>query len=245
MGFLNHMYGLAEKRAHALESDIPETYPPVRSFRQALKPMAIIAEVKYATPAEGDLGIREDPETLAGIYESLGASVISCLTEPCFFKGNLDHIRRIRSVSALSVLMKDFIIDERQIQAGRAVGADAFLLITEMLNLEELGRLYSFGKGLGMDILVEVHSYEGLDKALAIGADIIGVNSRDLSTLKVLRDRHDEMISHIPTSAIKVAESGIDTGRRLKELKEMGYDAALIGRAVVKADTRGRVFLCG
>ena len=225
---------------------LDETTPyPVRSLKKALVDMAVIAEVKYATPSDGDLGLKHDASHLAREYEALGASAISCVTEPKYFAGDIEYLSRIRSACSLPVLMKDFIVDERQIQAGRNAGADAFLLITEMLSLDECRRLFSFGRALGMDCLVEVHGREGLEKAQSIGADIIGVNVRNLSTLKVHPDLHEEMIGYIPQGITKVAESAITSGSRLRELKDIGYDAALVGRAMANTKTREDVFSCG
>ncbi len=245
MEFLTRMYALSKERSKRLGNMVHAPSSPVRPFRTVLKDMAVIAEVKYATPSEGNLGISHDPAYLAREYASLGAGAISCLTEPWYFAGDMAYIRQIRAACSLPVLMKDFIVDERQIEAGRAFGADAFLLVTELLSLEECERLHAFGKGLGMDCLVEAHGFEGLEKALRIGADIIGINVRDLATLKVHTDRHKEMIAHIPKRIIRVAESGITSSQRLRELKDLGYDAALIGRAMVQESTRRDVFSCG
>lgn len=218
---------------------------PVRELRPVLRNMAVIAEVKYATPAEGDLGITLSPSELAAQYESLGAAAVSCLTEPCFFRGSLDHLSQVRAACSLPVIMKDFIADERQIAAGRAAGADAVLLITEMLSSAELRRLFECARSLGMDCLVEVHGPEGLEKAMSAGARIIGVNARDLTTLKVDPARHEEMASLLPPGVARVAESGVTSSRRLGELRSLGYDAALIGRAMGAEHTRREIFGCG
>jgi indole-3-glycerol phosphate synthase len=242
--FLKQMYQSSLKRAAKMPS--LEDFPlPVRSFKDALMGMAVIAEVKYATPKDGLLGITQDPASLAQSYEKNGARAISCLTEPDFFAGSLDYLGIIRSSCNLPILMKDFIMDERQIAAGRAQGADAVLLITEMLSFQELAELFVYGSDLGMDCLVEIHTREGLDKALGIGAPIIGVNSRDLVSLQVDPKRHEELVGHIPADVIKVAESGITSGRRLAELKDMGYDAALIGRALADETRMQEIFHVG
>jgi indole-3-glycerol phosphate synthase len=244
MDFLQKMYALSRKRAAALMPT--KDYPyPVRPFKEALKGMAVIAEVKYATPKDGLLGLTDGPATIACDYERLGASAISCLTEPKYFAGCLEYIGIIRSSCSLPVMMKDFIVDERQIMAGRALGADAFLLITEMLSIKELKALYACGKDLGMDCLVEVHGEDGLDKAVAVGAEIIGVNSRDLKTLQVNPFKHEEIVRHIPREVVKVAESGITSGTRLMELKAFGYEAALIGRAFADGALREEIFHVG
>jgi indole-3-glycerol phosphate synthase len=245
MDFLQRMYRLSKARAAELEPSPGSTLSSVRSFRGVLSGMSVIAEVKYATPAEGDLGIKESPEKLAALYQSLGASAVSCLTEPRFFSGSMEFLSRIRGACRLPILMKDFIVDAKQIVAGRELGADAFLLITEMLETTELAELFACGHELGMDCLVEVHGHEGLEKAVSIGAKIIGVNSRDLSTLKVDHLRHKEMAKLLPSGVKKVAESGVSSANRLRELKAMGYDAALIGRAMAQAALRRELLPCG
>ncbi len=248
MDFLEKMYGLSKKRAEALDNihEIQDVHS-IRPFGKALKKkgMSVIAEVKYATPAEGDLGLMEKPDELAVKYERAGASAISCLTELEYFKGSIDYLRQIRNCSSLPLMMKDFITDERQIMAGRKMGADAYLLISEMLMLDELNHLYTFGKNLGMEALVEVHGEEGLEKALFIDAGIIGVNCRDLSTLKLDMKTHERMFRLLPEGCIKVAESGISTSARLRELGGLGYDAALVGRAMANDATMKEVLSCG
>ena len=244
MDFLEKMYGRSRARAAGLTA--PSVYPfSVRPFKAALKGMAVIAEVKYATPKDGMLGITDDPATIVQGYETLGASAISCLTEPEFFKGSLEHLSAARMACTLPLMMKDFITDERQIMAGRSQGADAFLLITEMLNMDELRDLYACGRGLGMACLVEVHGHEGLEKAVALGSEIIGVNSRDLKTLQVDPARHEKLAGLVPQGVVKVAESGIISGARLRELKAAGYDAALIGRAFADSTLREEIFHVG
>lgn len=246
MDFLEMMEGLSRRRAAKLNP--PQgTGLPVRSFRAALEVvgMAVIAEVKYATPADGPLGITDSPAVVAREYETLGAAAVSCLTEPEYFAGRLEYLGLVRSACGLPVMMKDFIVDQRQILAGRALGADAVLLITEMLSLDELRALYACARDLGMDCLVEVHGPEGLDKALSVGAEIIGVNCRDLRTLKVDGRRHEELGKMIPEGIVRVAESGITSGARLRELTDEGYDAVLIGRAFAVRELREEIFHVG
>jgi indole-3-glycerol phosphate synthase len=248
MDFLKKMYGLSKKRAEGLD-DILNRHDvfSIRPLGAALKNkgISIIAEVKYATPDEGDLEITEKPGELALKYESSGASAISCLTEPEYFKGRLDYLKEIRLCSTLPLMMKDFITDERQIMAGRKMGADAYLLVTEMLSVYELKDLYAFGRNLGMEALVEVHGEEGLEKALSINAGIIGVNCRNLATLRIDIETHERMSLLLPAECIRVAESGISTSVRLQELKALGYDAALIGRAMANEAAAKEIFSCG
>ncbi|MEA2102845.1 MAG: indole-3-glycerol-phosphate synthase [Thermodesulfobacteriota bacterium] len=248
MDFLGKMYDLSKQRADLLDEDTTGTTmggnPMIRPFRRVLKDMAVIAEVKYATPARGNLGIKTSPGEIAAGYAAKGAAAVSCITEPAYFAGSMEYISMIRQSCELPILMKGFIVDERQIILGRQCGADAFLLITEMLCPEELERLYAFGRHTGMDCLVEVHSLKGLDKALAINADCIGVNARDLATLEVDPSRHEEIIPHIPEHVTKVAESGITTEKRRIELGSKGYDAALIGTVLMTGFGEGGP-LCG
>jgi indole-3-glycerol phosphate synthase len=246
MSFLDDMRKKAFARADAMvEHSLPG--PSVRGFARALvgNGISIIAEVKYAAPEEGDLGVGDMPEDLACEYERLGAGAVSCLTEPEVFLGSLEYLGRIRRACGLPLLMKDFVVDERQISAGRAMGADAVLLITEMLSVSELERLAAHAGALGMDCLVEVHGRGGLDKALEAGARLIGVNCRDMVTLRVDPRRHEEMAPLIPEGVVKVAESGLTSGGRLRELMDAGYDAVLVGRALASRMTRGEIFRVG
>lgn len=245
MDFLQSMYRLSQARAAGLNPSAGCHRYPVRPFRQALKGMSVIAEVKYAAPAEGPLGIEESPSELAWRFQSLGAAAVSCLTEPSFFSGSLAYLQEIREACSLPILMKDFIVDPKQILAGRGLGADAFLLITEMLEADELEELYACGRELGMDCLVEVHGAEGLEKAIGMGAEIIGVNARDLSTLEVDPVRHKMMAELLPAGVCKVAESGVSSPGMLLELGRMGYDAALVGRAMAREDLRRGLLSCG
>ncbi|HOM29567.1 MAG TPA: indole-3-glycerol-phosphate synthase [Deltaproteobacteria bacterium] len=246
MNFLSTMRGMALKRAESLVQ--PEgRADAVRPFGQALRGrgISVIAEVKYATPTDGPLGLHQAPEELAAKFERLGAAAVSCLTEPEFFHGSLEHLGRIRRACSLPVLMKDFVVDTRQVDAGRALGADAVLLITEMLTEDELKTLHAHARALGMDCLVECHGPQGLEKALAVGATLVGVNCRDLATLKVDRRRHEELIGLLPGDVVKVAESGVTTGERLVELARLGYDAVLVGRAFVDETKTGEIFRVG
>jgi indole-3-glycerol phosphate synthase len=245
MDFLRHIYELSRQRSDGLPVDKTVPGSRCRPFRAALRDMAVIAEVKYATPAEGDLGVGLRPAELAREFSVLGASAVSCLTEPRYFAGSLDFIAEIKGACGLPVLMKDFIVDERQIYEGRRKGADAILLITEMLSDGELAGLLACGRALGMDCLVEVHGSRGLERAVGAGADLIGVNVRDLSSLEVIPERHGELAGLIPAGVVKVAESGISSRERLLELKSLGYDAALVGRAMARRETREGLFTCG
>lgn len=246
MSFLGTMRERARERAREIVVRDPP-YPPPRPFRESLVSggFALIAEVKYATPRDGLLGVDESPQELAREFERLGARALSCLTEPAFFAGRPEHLAMARRGASLPVMMKDFVVDIRQILLGRSFGADAVLLITEMLDRAELEDLLAFARSLGMECLVEVHGHRGLEKALAAGAGIIGVNCRDLDTLKVFPGRHEEMAPELPGGVVKVAESGIESGERLGCIARAGYDAALVGRAFAQKGLREEIFRVG
>ena len=217
--------------------------PVPRSFRAALlgtRHLNIIAELKKASPSEGVL--REDfqPLRIASYFEYAGACAISVLTEPHFFKGRPSYLKTVRQVTKLPLLRKDFIFDRYQLYESALLEADAFLLIASILSEDELKDLISLGKELQMDALVEIHSDAELKKALTAGANIIGINNRDLKTLTVDPDRAKKLIPHIPKGIPVVVESGLRTHQELMTYKSIGASAFLIGSALMKSqDIRG------
>jgi len=205
----------------------------IRDVKKALKstpenPYRIIAEIKKASPSKGI--IREDfnPIEIAKIYNEV-ADAISILTEPHFFHGNLKYLEEINKFSNIPLLRKDFIIDEFQVAEAYAAGADFILLIAKALSVNELQKLYKFAKDLGMEVLFEIHDEEDLEKALEIGAEIIGFNHRDLKTFEMHMDLSEKLIPKLPKHCIKVAESGINDFETVKKLHENGVDAFLVG----------------
>jgi indole-3-glycerol phosphate synthase len=204
---------------------------PVRDFGAALlrDNVNVIAELKKASPSRGV--IREDfnVEDLALSFEGAGAAAISVLTEEEFFQGSLKNMRDARKKVEIPVLRKDFIIDPWQVWETRATDGDSFLLIVAALRDIALGELLLLGRELGMEPLVEVHSREELDRALAAGAKIIGVNNRDLRTLEVRLETSFELIGAIPAECTAVCESGIKDASQIAALREAGFDAFLIG----------------
>ena len=205
--------------------------PPVRDFAAALSRDAInvISELKPASPSRG---IIRDPFDAADLGKSLagaGAAALSVLTEGEFFRGSLKNLRDARKEIALPVLRKDFIFDPWQVWESRANDADSFLLIVAALSDELLRDLIALGRELGMEPLVEVHTREELDRALAAGARIVGVNNRDLKTLTVRVETSYELIEQIPEECLAVAESGLRSHDDLKSLRAVGFDAFLIG----------------
>ena len=209
-----------------------------RSFRNAIlstRHLNIIAELKKASPSEGVLRENFQPLRIASLYEYAGACAISILTEPHFFKGRSSYLKTVRQVTKLPILRKDFIFDPFQIYETALLEADAFLLIASILSEEELRDLIALGKNLHMDALVEVHSDAELKKAVEAGATIIGINNRDLKTLKVDPDRAKQMIPHIPKGTAIVVESGLSTHEELMTYKSLGAHAFLIGSTLMRS----------
>ncbi len=204
---------------------------PLRDFSAALSRngLNILAELKPASPSRGVLREPFDPVALARAFEAAGAAALSVLTEGEFFRGSLKNLRDARQSVHLPVLRKDFIFDPWQVWEARANDADSFLLIVATLHDAQLRDLIALGRELGMEPLVEVHTIEELDRALAAGARIVGVNNRDLKTLTVRLETSFELIPRIPDDCIAVAESGLRTNDDLLKLRAAGFDAFLIG----------------
>lgn len=213
--------------------------PRGAAFRSALAAdgVQVIAECKRRSPSRGVLRPEYDPALIAAGYARAGAAGISVLTEPSFFDGALDHLRAARAAVPTPILRKDFIVNEYQIAEARAAGADAVLLIVAALSPESLPRLLRYATDLGLMALVEVHSDGELPLALAAGADVVGVNSRNLKTLDVDTGLFDRMVDAIPDDVVAVAESGIRTPEDIRRLRAAGFDAFLIGeRFMTDAD---------
>jgi indole-3-glycerol phosphate synthase len=197
----------------------------------------VIAECKRRSPSRGVLRAIYEPSVIARGYADAGAAAISVLTEPSFFDGSLEHLRNVRAAVSVPLLRKDFIVTEFQLMEARAAGADAALLIVAALDDESLRRLMARAQTLGLAALVEVHDRQELDRALAAGASVVGVNSRNLRTLDVGTSTFDELAPHIPASVTAVAESGLKSAADLVRLRTIGYRAFLIGeRFMIGAD---------
>lgn len=213
-----------------------------RSFRKAVantRDFNIIAELKKASPSEGV--IREDfqPLRIASIYEHAGAAALSVLTETHFFKGRPSYLKTVRQVTTIPILRKDFLFESYQIYESALLEADAFLLIASILTGQELRDLIELGKKLQLDALVEVHSDEDLKKALGSGAEIIGINNRDLKSLTVDPNRAKQLLPHIPKGIPVIVESGLDRHQQLLEYKSLGINSFLIGTVFMKAADPG------
>lgn len=213
-----------------------------RDFAAALRQpragdVALIAEVKKASPSAGILRGDFDPVRIAREYEAAGATCISVLTDAPFFQGSLDFLRQIREAVRLPLLRKDFTIDDRQIAESVDAGADAVLLIAAILTDEQLRRLHSLAGQAGLAALVEVHDEVELDRALAAGATLIGVNNRDLKTFKVdlgTTGRLAAQLARAGSSALLVAESGINTRADVERVRRSGAQAVLVGEALMR-----------
>jgi indole-3-glycerol phosphate synthase len=206
--------------------------PQGERFRTALGMpgrINVIAECKRRSPSKGVLLPRYDPVQIAQLYERSGAAAISVLTEPSFFDGSLEHLAAVRAAVQLPLLRKDFIVEEYQLFEARAAGADAILLIVGALGQQALLDLRQSAESKGMAALVEVHNEEELSRALDSGAGIIGVNNRDLHTLRVEVGASSRLAARIPSDIIAVSESGLKSRRELDQLAAQGYKAFLIG----------------
>lgn len=210
-----------------------------RDFLAALnKPrqggIALIAEVKKASPSAGIICNNFDPVKIAIQYETAGASCLSVLTDEKFFQGSLDYLRQIRAAVKLPLLRKDFIIDERQILEAIEWGADAILLIVAILTDEQLKKFHSLAVEAGLSVLVEVHDEVELERALKISPQLIGVNNRDLKTFKVDLATTERLAAKITSSQLLVAESGIHNSADVARLKKCGAKAVLVGESLLR-----------
>lgn len=196
----------------------------------------LIAELKKASPSKGILRGDFNPVKIATTYQANGASAISILTDERFFEGKLEYIKKVKESVSLPILRKDFIIDEYQIYESVVAGADAILLIAELLSTSEMIGFYNLASSLGLDVLMEVHNEEDIEKALATDAEIIGINNRDLHTFKVDINVTQKLIRLIPQNKIKVSESGIRSYEDVMFLKSLGINAVLIGEALLEAN---------
>ncbi len=231
---------LAETKRRAPFSEIKEKASdagPARGFERALgsgKSIRLIAEVKKASPSKGVIREDFDPVGIAKIYEGAGASCLSVLTESRYFQGRLEYLTAIRAAVSLPLLRKDFIVDEYQVFEARAAGADAILLIAASLDRRQIEDLQGIARGIGLDVLVESHSYKELDKTLLAGATLVGINNRDLSTFSVSLRTTLDLLKDIPDDRTVVSESGIKTRDDVLKLEQAGADAILVGESLMR-----------
>jgi indole-3-glycerol phosphate synthase len=246
VGFLSRL--VEDLRRDLVQRPLPEgtlrsrlaTAPEARPFAAALRGegLRLIAEVKRSSPSAGAIA-DVDSGDQAARYARAGASAISVLTEPRHFNGSLADLRLVRRSVQVPVLRKDFLVHPAQIVEARVEGADAVLLITAALSDLELRDLLEVAEDVGVEALVEAHSQEDLDRALDAGAQVVGVNARDLETLEVDVERALGLLDRIPAGRVRVMESGIATGEQARRAADAGADAILVGEALMRAADPG------
>lgn len=216
----------------AVVGDLPAPLDPRPSFRSP--GLSVIAEVKRRSPSKGHLADIPDPAALAAAYAAGGADAISVLTEQRRFGGSLDDLRTVRAAVPTPVLRKDFMVTDYQLLEARAAGADLVLLMVSALDDVALRDLHQTARDLGLTVLTEVHDEDELERALAVDADVVGVNARDLKTLEVRPDTFGRLAPHLPADVVKVAESGVTGLADAQRFAGEGADVVLVGEALVK-----------
>jgi indole-3-glycerol phosphate synthase len=233
--------GARQHRPLALLEEQAAAAPPPRGFAAALRRPAItcIAEIKRRSPSAGWIRQDADAAAMARIYEAAGAAALSVLTDGPFFGGSLEDLAAARGAVRLPVLRKDFIVDPYQVVEARAAGADAILLIVAALGDAELAALLGEARRLGLDALVETHDAAEIDRALAVGAAVIGINHRDLATFQMDMTLAAKLRPRVPSGCLVVAESGIRTLEDVRRMRSAGVDAILVGENLMRAPDPG------
>ena len=245
MGMIEELVAAARNEAQERSTEVPleqlqrqvAELPERRPFGEALtRPgLSLIAEFKRRSPSAGDIRRGATPAEIARAYEEGGAAALSVLTDVPHFGGSLEDLREARQACELPVLQKDFIVGRYQLYEGAAAGADAILLIVAALRQDDLARLHDEARGLDLDCVVEVHTEEELETALAVDADVIGINNRNLDDFSVDVQTTFELITDVPAGKTVVSESGIAERSTLEELERVGVDAVLIGEALLRS----------
>ncbi len=232
---------IAANRDRIPESDLERFFPAARGFAAKLttcaKPRAalgIIAEVKKASPSAGVIRADFDPVAIAKSYEDNGAACLSVLTDESYFQGSLDDLRAVRAAVRCPILRKDFVLDRYQLLEARAAGADAVLLIAEILPGDRLRVLFDQAVELGLDVLVELHDAEELPRVLDSGATLVGVNNRDLRTFQTRLEHTLDLMPRFPAGVTVVSESGIRTHADIRRLQAAGVGAVLVGESLMR-----------
>ncbi|MBN2143098.1 MAG: indole-3-glycerol phosphate synthase TrpC [Candidatus Aureabacteria bacterium] len=231
----SHSYAEFEKKI--LLNSAPHFYHALKN-----KGIAIIAEIKKASPSKGVISHEFNPALIARSYEKIGVHAISILTDEKFFQGNMAHLQAVREVTILPLLRKDFILDEIQILEARASGANACLLIVKALSYRRLSELVQFIHDYHMEALVEIHHEDELKMALDAGSRIVGINNRDLDTFQVSLDTSYKLLPSVPDSCLKITESGIENREQIQQLKKAGADAFLIGTRFMQTEDKENLF---
>lgn len=242
MTILNKILIEKEKEVKRLKNKTFKTSPikDVPTFVEQMKDashMGIIAEIKRSSPSKGPIQLNVDPVSQAIEYEKLGAAAISVLTDKPFFNGSMDDLRAVRQAVDLPILCKDFIIDPIQIDQAKAAGANIILLIVAALDYSELTKLYEYATNLDLEVLIEVHNEDEMERALNLNAHIIGINNRDLKTFEVDLETTEALSSMImDPEAILVSESGIQTKKDVIEVGNAGAKVILVGETLMRSD---------
>ncbi len=212
------------------------------SLKKALKggKISIIAEIKFASPSEGIILKKGEHIQIAKDYENAGAAAISVLTDRRFFNGDIKFLKDIKNAVNIPVMQKDFIISKKQILQGMSHGSDAFLLIAEALNYNDLVDLYNFGLNEKMETLVEIHDRKNLLAINELSPTIVGVNCRNLKKMELDFSRFERFFPKLPKDSLKVAESGFKSIKKIKIVEQLGYDAILMGTSLMKSKNPGK-----
>ncbi|MDD5005238.1 MAG: indole-3-glycerol phosphate synthase TrpC [Candidatus Omnitrophica bacterium] len=207
-------------------------------FKQILKksPLHLIAEIKRASPSKGDIRKDLDVIKIAKIYEGEGVELVSVLTEEKFFKGRLEDLSKVKENTKLSILCKDFIIDQYQIYEAKLYGAEAVLLIARILSEKQLKDFIAIAREIDIDTLVEIHDEDDLEKIINLDADIIGINHRNLEDFSIDLKISQDLLPKIPKGKIVIVESGIESAKQIKYYKEIGFNGVLIGESLMRQE---------
>jgi indole-3-glycerol phosphate synthase len=225
------------RRPYDLEREIEEREPP-RGFLAAIRApgMSLVAEIKRRSPSRGAIRDGADPVEVAAAYERGGARAMSVLTEPYYFGGSMDDLVAARAACALPVLRKDFLIDPYQMLEARAAGADAVLVIVAAVRAASRREdVMAAARELGLDVLVEAHDEREVDQALESGADLLGINQRDLRTFEIDRRLAERLRPRIPAEIAVIAESGVSARAEVEALEQAGLDGVLVGEALMRS----------
>ncbi|MFZ5605239.1 MAG: indole-3-glycerol phosphate synthase TrpC [Pseudomonadota bacterium] len=229
----------AQLLQQAQQADAPRGF--VASLQTALQQgrSAVIAEAKKASPSKGVIRENFDPAAIARSYESGGAACLSVLTDRDFFQGHEDYLQQARAACKLPVIRKDFIVDPYQVIEARAIGADCVLLIAACLDDAQMAELSACAREHGMDVLIEVHNREELDRSLPLNQTLVGINNRNLHTFEVSLNTTFDLLPHIPADRIVVTESGILEPADVQLMRQHGVNSFLVGEAFMRADDPG------
>jgi indole-3-glycerol phosphate synthase len=239
---------IAERSARTSLSDLDQRIggqAPVRGFVDAIRARvaagesAVIAEAKRASPSKGIIRADFDPAAIARSYQRGGAACLSVLTDVDFFQGSDDYLQQARAACDLPVIRKDFIVDDYQVVEARAIGADCVLLIVAALEDSQLRELNTCARELGLDVLVEVHDRDELERSLELGNILVGINNRDLHSFSTSLETTTALLPHIPADRVVVTESGIHTRADVEMMRGHGVNAYLVGEACMREPDPG------